>query len=1337
MNGIASDELPDFASVKLDTQFIENCLFTLRTKLDLLEQRYTGSRNRDSKGPACVVNGVPTAKFHNTQKVQANGGPGPFPEPGIGLSPPTPMIPTAGSHNNSRSLEGEESAPPGLMMNGVPVVDANGNLKEPHSRQTSTSASKPTDVVVTLEDTKGFALAKGVGPRRTQVALPGALQGRWKTERIRGTGSKMDTSASSQRVGKLKLDDRWREMLINNENEADSAKNIYRINYAIKIVEEKPAKAMKWSGGNSRKAEDFRMTLLSSEHLGNTTRLRLFLERFVHTVPIHPYSIGKLTWDVAGLLLVVSDSFNIPVQVAWELEPEAGSFGWCLTIFNLMFWIMDMFLNFNAGIFYEGNIVFNRWVITKRYMQTWLPFDVLLILLDVVLLSSNGSDLIFLRGARALRILRLARGLRLLKLRRLSEAFEELCTSHGQGTLILVFSVVKIMLGIAVLSHALGCAWFFLGRESLDAGNNSWIALVPHWKAGTLDHLEDQYLQSVSFVLGILLANVTDCTLGPTNPFERVFILLVIVVSMMVLGGAIGQMTNTFGELGRLNSEVSQTKTKLQRYLRASDVPMELSMRIIRFALHSLKRKLTSSLDEHVIELFSSQLNAELLVCQRSVYIFIHPLFLVINTAFPEVIHLICAAFESRMFADMEVAFTLDAWAEKMFFCAHGSWVLESFKRDSEESQHGHNGMGSTMSLSSVGAGRPSVQQSAKAKRMSISGRPLDPPSPAGDDNDSGMLNLAFENMCWFAEAALYVRYQHKSTLYATTFADAYTMTGFDFAKCLGNFPGAIGLVCRYAEIFLGSLWDGHDAPADKLPLADYLDKTFVMNLMKRLRQKRVSMQDAIGTSSKEAQDRVPWLHRVFRREMPLEQVASELEHVFCELNMTHGTYMEFGQKDEQKRSCSAMLAIIWLHYDSHEGFTASQPAASKMTEKQWEELREFYLWTGLDQDKFCAALVFLCIRGLGKVKIFAKALPPEKRTPEDVVLNLIHTKPHMVSSIFMLTPHMQALLESCFRIHSQFNLAQMLQGENTPNELAVLQTCLMEEGWDMLKFYTVCLFGIMSALRGAETHNGSLFMDARNGPNVMMGINCLRFVENVDPRAIYWSFVAQRAASINMTTENKEDLVLARVALLTRANAKDVLNIRRSWAHLSTTQRTVLMEHLLSDGLEEVAFVFGFLPLFFANAKNNKLIGLTRGMCLLADLIEAFREDGLDEGLKTGSVIIDIQDIANFAKEVKNARVFDMIPGQLTIHPHGSHKRAQISTKHWHRVDLTSWADDSAIDKDMAHFMRQCLRINQYNETYLEAIWRRMEGKTGGSAIDADAGAVSPVRWVAQRSNA
>jgi len=110
-----------------------------------------------------------------------------------------------------------------------------------------------------------------------------------------------------------------------------------------------------------------------------------------------------------------------------------------------------------------------------------------------------------------------------------------------------------------------------------------------------------------------------------------------------------------------------------------------------------------------------------------------------------------------------------------------------------------------------------------------------------------------------------------------------------------------------------------------------------------------------------------------------------------------------------------------------------------------------------------------------------------------------------------------------------------------------------------------------------------------------------------------------------------------------------------------------------------------------------------------------------------------DVKDIANYSKEVKSARMFDLLGGQVSFIRHSTAFLAQVSTKHWHRVDLKSYSDDPSIDREMAFFMRQTMRAAHYQERSIEALQAKVADI--GRKFSEDADLEQPSRAAAERS--
>merc|ERR1719324_290605 len=135
----------------------------------------------------------------------------------------------------------------------------------------------------------------------------------------------------------------------------------------------------------------------------------------------------------------------------------------------------------------------------------------------------------------------------------------------------------------------------------------------------------------------------------------------------------------------------------------------------------------------------------------------------------------------------------------------------------------------------------------------------------------------------------------------------------------------------------------------------------------------------------------------------------------------------------------------------------------------------------------------------------------------------------------------------------------------------------------------------MMCGLLAAKTKRGSLFMDSVNRDIVLTGIRCLQHVGRAKPHTIYWNYVALRAKALYMPIDTPAQLVMGRLACLTRAtlDTDDIDALQDGFDGLTRAEREILIQFFLADGIKKHCDVFIFLPTYFLNAKKNHAVGL------------------------------------------------------------------------------------------------------------------------------------------------
>jgi hypothetical protein len=89
---------------------------------------------------------------------------------------------------------------------------------------------------------------------------------------------------------------------------------------------------------------------------------------------IHPESSIKIIFDLIGLILILYQTLMVPFTVAFYIEDPVLNI-----IDNItdIFFILEIFFNFNSGFYVKGLLIMNRKEICRNYSKGWLSFDII------------------------------------------------------------------------------------------------------------------------------------------------------------------------------------------------------------------------------------------------------------------------------------------------------------------------------------------------------------------------------------------------------------------------------------------------------------------------------------------------------------------------------------------------------------------------------------------------------------------------------------------------------------------------------------------------------------------------------------------------------------------------------------------------------------------------------------------------------------------------------------------------------------------------------------------------------------------------------------------------
>jgi len=293
---------------------------------------------------------------------------------------------------------------------------------------------------------------------------------------------------------------------------------------------------------------------------------------------MHPNSLQRVLWDVLGMLLVSYDVVVIPLN-AFELPSSV--FIDAMTWVTASFWSGDIIASFLTGFHSDGSVVMNPRDIARHYMGTWLPFDILLCLVDWALLlakvvqttvaqgeSSVGYARVAARAARFLRVLRL---LRLVKLQGvLNEAMERIQSEFW----VIMVGVVRLVIFILVLNHMIACVWYWMGTWTLEHHDSSWV------EANSIEGESLAHRYGVALHWSLTQFTPASMEVVPINAMERYFTICTVLFAMVAFSSFISSITQAMTRLRSLNREWNDQQAALRRYMCENQITTELMGRI-------------------------------------------------------------------------------------------------------------------------------------------------------------------------------------------------------------------------------------------------------------------------------------------------------------------------------------------------------------------------------------------------------------------------------------------------------------------------------------------------------------------------------------------------------------------------------------------------------------------------------------------------------------------------------------------------------------------------------------------------------------------------------------
>ncbi|CAK9008195.1 Potassium/sodium hyperpolarization-activated cyclic nucleotide-gated channel 4 (Hyperpolarization-activated cation channel 4) (HAC-4), partial [Durusdinium trenchii] len=1058
--------------------------------------------------------------------------------------------------------------------------------------------------------------------------------------------------------------------------------------------------------------------------------------------PFHPHSAFRICWDLTAMVLIFGDTVLLPIALAWDISmfdqsgqgrnlSFLGSMLYVSFWISLTFWTLDLAVNLNTATYRKGTLLTSRTRILISYMTGWLTFDLLLLCFDIVYLTSESYVSVEFRLLRVTRILRLLRLLRMLKLTKVNSIIEESAANSGRQWVTVVIAIVNTTMLILVCVHILTCMWFWVGRlteipvyevsETLNEYGypltltGSWTQLA--FATDLNVHPALQYLHAMRWIVNSPSPPVLD----PNSGLERGLDIAVSIFVIAVIGSAVSKISGTLAELRAMNEARDRRRREVRQYLSSQHVSFELVGRIMRFVDYRLEKFSTTALDTSLI---SPTLQLELYVGQRSNYVLEMPIFKLLNECYHDVFGSVCAALNKNVYEKEENVFVAGSWVSYLHITATGTYdYIEGF--DQEGECHEFSGVRWFGELSLYTEGtlhQSSLSAQSFAETFTLSGQDLAECVKQSrgcmsmfcdyaKDFVSAMQGTATK--CGDADQVEKAeecckKNQHYQELYPDPKTRLHNIqipstasTGGESSELSAFAPGEQARDeerTEKSEEDRASTENPSLHSVSKESLGDSVKSAhFDLVDFKLKREKAKGLTDP-GLGG--------WLSAMMKAGQSVEldeTLPAKLQELLPELSPEFSPHIVFEQNAERDRAESSCLSILALLKDRYDIFTKPQAPNVKLRAEQWHELQELVRWIEPDFEQIHAVMVLLAVRGLGKSKSVLQQMPRHMRRPEKAVLFLMESQKNVVPSVGWLGPRALTFINDALAVHELFNLAQMLQGENLPGNIAQLRECIDEKGPEVFRFYILFLLGFMSGIAAGQ---GSRFMNGKNASSVISGVRLLKRLMECNPTAIYWGYLEERAQKLRVSFYSAEDLVLTRLSCLARAqDEKDYLLLRTSWDALKARERLALTDHFLADGIQDQAFVLEFLPNCMANAKANTTVGLVGLLGVLVDLLNNLNTSLESMPQMDKMIPVDLSEMAEFIAVVQNRFVFLTCVSRCQLQFVGQRVYLKMTGSNWGRT-----TDPDSDMTSLAYTLQDILQKQEVLEAY---IMRRHEDPT------------------------
>lgn len=388
-----------------------------------------------------------------------------------------------------------------------------------------------------------------------------------------------------------------------------------------------------------------------------------------------PTCIFRLVFEWTSVFLLLYDAIMTPLIVAWN--PKAD-FYQAMSAVTVVFWFLDLLLNFFTGYYNEGEVVMQLPRIARHYLRTWFVPDVLINSVDIAtlifeLLSDGDSS--YSRAAplamRAGRILKINKLLRIFVfMRRLRERVGLVIPPQlqvvGLGT--------KLVITLLWCNHVICCLWYFIGENGATDTGYTWLDLSLKTGDGTYRDVPMLYQYSTSLHWSITQMTPGSMAVVPQNSIERFFNVACLFVGLFVGALLVSQLSARMVKMQLENQEQHSRMANLNAYLVENKIGWNVRTRVHHQIAErvNMQKRLTPK-DVPLLNVLSTSLKKEVCFASFAHHLMSHTLFCAWGNMDRKLLESICLhAVELVSLSIDDDLFTPHTEADKVYLVMKG-----------------------------------------------------------------------------------------------------------------------------------------------------------------------------------------------------------------------------------------------------------------------------------------------------------------------------------------------------------------------------------------------------------------------------------------------------------------------------------------------------------------------------------------------------------------------------------------------------------------------------------------------------------------------------------------